>query len=76
MGHSDPLLAVRMTYVVVRHGGRISDSWRQLYVGDDEQRATAIFERAQARLRHGTVELVRAGITLKRASAPTLRTRW
>jgi hypothetical protein len=64
------------TYIVRRHGGRVYDDWRQLYVGEDELRATALFDEASSNLRQGTLELIRDGQIMRGVSGPRLRTRW
>lgn len=65
-----------MTWTVKRHGGRRSDSWRDLYYGDDAKKAEAVYRKAEISLRQGEVRLEADGLLDKRAWAPRLRSNW
>jgi hypothetical protein len=64
-------------WLVLRHGGRQTDSWKAVGCGDDEQEARDRFKAVEAAMRQGGVVLVDpAGVVRARAWAPRLRTRW
>lgn len=64
-------------WIVLRHGGRITDSWKRFNCADDEQEACDRFKAVEAAMRQGGVVLVDPdGIVRARAWAPRLRTRW
>jgi hypothetical protein len=64
-------------WLVLRHGGRCTDSWKQVGCADDEQEACDRFKAVEAAMRRGGVVLVDPdGVVRGRAWAPRLRTRW
>ena len=64
-------------WLVLRHGGRSTDSWKRYSCADDEQEAVDRFKAVEAAMRQGGVVLVDPdGVVRARAWAPRLRTRW
>lgn len=65
-----------MDYVILRHGGRAADQWREVYRGP-EARARARYTRLVEDLRQGGVKLIAPdGTLIDYKWAPRLRTRW
>lgn len=64
-------------WVVTRRSGWQYSTPRELYRGEDEARARAVFAREGAALRQGSVALVDPdGAEVDRRWGPRLRTRW
>jgi len=63
-------------FLVDRHGGRATDSWRVLLDTDDEAKARARYVRVSGVLRQGTVRLRIDGKVEASTSSPRLRSRW
>ncbi len=64
-------------WLVLRHGGRRTDSWKAVNFGDDEQEGRRRFAAVSGAMRQGGVVLVDPdGVVRARAWAPRLRTRW
>lgn len=60
-----------------RHGGRRTDTWREVWSGPSVQTARTQFVNTRGCLRQGGVELLAAdGRRLAHAWGPRLRTRW
>jgi hypothetical protein len=61
---------------VLRHSGRLSDHYREVFAGE-ETIARKKFEKIEKALRQGGVRLIRPdGHTEYIVNAPRLRTRW
>ncbi|WPA89754.1 hypothetical protein MCACPph1_CDS0014 [Moorella phage MCACPph1] len=66
-----------MTFIVIRHGGRSCDRWREVFKGESEEKALAIYEREYEKMRQGGVILLGPQGEIKRRNwAPRIRTRW
>ncbi len=65
-----------MAYSVLRHGGRSCDYWREVYQGEDENKARKIFMREYKKMRQGGVQLIGPDGPLNQQWSPRLRTRW
>ena len=62
---------------ILRHGGRSTDSWREIWSGPSVQSARTQFVNSSGVMRQGGVQLLAAdGRTLAEQWAPRLRTRW
>ncbi len=64
-------------WILFRHGGRRTDSWKPIRWSFDDQDGRRLFATAEASMRQGGVVLVDPdGVVRARAWAPRLRTRW
>ncbi len=65
-----------MDYTVLRHGGRATDRWREVYRGPERQ-ARRKYTKLRLDMRQGEVKLIGPdGTLLEYEWAPRLRTRW
>lgn len=65
-----------MRYMVQRHGGNTSHSWRLVKATDDGDTARQVYEDIALTLRQGAVRLLIDGTVANQTAAPRVRTRW